>query len=328
MADGVADAWDNITTTTVAGTAVAAPPRPDLSDYDAAKAWLWRSMATAAGTAAAVDAISSSGGSPGSGSGPGNYLPQCGYACVATLGTGAGGVATVTATPEQLRQQYWSQEVNERANTKAPRPDLNTTVREAAKSLWKAANDPGNDIDLGTVGGGDNQQDERYTPERGPDTSAAPAPVPPGTTPKKFRKQGCGKGWKDYGDVLKNGNRTGVRACLTSSDIGQGQKVREWIKPPGYGGRAQKHDKGHLLAKKLGGTGEMPENFVTVYQSPNRGRMRVGENEVANALETQDVYYTSTPIYRNGDPIPYKIMITARGTKGLAFTIPVENTPS
>ncbi|GAA5112331.1 LamG-like jellyroll fold domain-containing protein [Haloechinothrix salitolerans] len=179
VADGVADAWDSITTTTVAGTAVAAPPKPDLSDYDAAKAWLWRSMAAATGTAAAVDAISGSGGSPGSGSGPDNYLPQCGYACAATLGTGAGGVAAVTVTTEQLRQQYWNQEVNERANTKAPRPDLNTTVRKAAENLWKAVNDPGNNINLGTIEGSDGQDDEPYQPDATEPGVTGPGALPP-----------------------------------------------------------------------------------------------------------------------------------------------------
>ncbi|WP_157361869.1 hypothetical protein [Haloechinothrix halophila] len=70
----------------------------------------------------------------------------------------------------------WTRIIDDRATTKAERPDLSITIREAAKDLWEKANDVVNDIHLGVVGD-DGSEDQPYQPDEVPTEIAAPAPT-------------------------------------------------------------------------------------------------------------------------------------------------------
>jgi DNA/RNA non-specific endonuclease len=51
-------------------------------------------------------------------------------------------------------------------------------------------------------------------------------------------------------------------------------------------------DRGHLLARQLGGVGDDRRNLVPLYRDVNRGAMKDYENEVATAIEAgQTVYF-------------------------------------
>jgi hypothetical protein len=87
-------------------------------------------------------------------------------------------------------------------------------------------------------------------------------------------------------------------------------------------------DRGHLLARQLGGDGGILENLVALYLGRNRGRMRVVEDSVATAVKAcQSVSYSVTPIY-GGAVLPVRaVQIIAAGDGGFAHAESILNVP-
>ncbi|MFC5099862.1 polymorphic toxin-type HINT domain-containing protein [Kibdelosporangium philippinense] len=67
-----------------------------------------------------------------------------------------------------------------------------------------------------------------------------------------------------------SGRPTTMSATLTKQMIGEGTSADSDIRPPGFaGGRPiGDHARGHLLGKQLGGSGDIAENLVTLFQNP------------------------------------------------------------
>ncbi len=71
---------------------------------------------------------------------------------------------------------------------------------------------------------------------------------------------------------------------------------------PGFLGKRNRTDRGHLLANRLGGSGKLAENLVAIYARHNRGKMRVFEELVYNqAKDGKVVKYRVTPSYKAPD---------------------------
>lgn len=128
-----------------------------------------------------------------------------------------------------------------------------------------------------------------------------------------------------FGALDDLGRPTGASATVTRDMLGTGSRaVRE---PPGFGGQAAGHARGHLIARQLGGSGRDPRNLVTLFQRPaNSPAMRGFENAVRAAVERGEVVrYTVQPIYRGSEVIPRAVTLTARGSRGLRLDVSVLN---
>jgi hypothetical protein len=121
------------------------------------------------------------------------------------------------------------------------------------------------------------------------------------------------------------GRPTGMRAKLTRP-LKRGTRANQNIKPPGYLAGAG-HARGHLLGRQLGGSGNVKENLVTLYQNPvNTPIMSRYERLVRRAVEAGEVVlYTVTPIYRGTDSMPIAVTLNAQGSKGFNISLTIPN---
>jgi DNA/RNA non-specific endonuclease len=122
----------------------------------------------------------------------------------------------------------------------------------------------------------------------------------------------AGTGFVDYGTLDSLGRPTGVTAVLTKDMIGNGSGAASHIIPPGYvpyrqfpelggqlGGLLPFGSRAHLLARTLGGLGNIAENLVTFAMKPsNSPIMRDFEKAISKVLLSGErVFFSSTPIY-------------------------------
>jgi RHS repeat-associated protein len=133
----------------------------------------------------------------------------------------------------------------------------------------------------------------------------------------------------NYGSLDRLGRPTGVQATITEEMIGTGTPANPSIQPPGWSGNGTLNNeaRGHLLGRQLGGSGDVPENLVTLQQNPaNSPFMRGFENQVRRAVEAgETVRYTSTPIYNGANLAPRAITLSARGSNGFSLDITILN---
>lgn len=110
---------------------------------------------------------------------------------------------------------------------------------------------------------------------------------------------------------------------------GPDTEAKASIKPPGFksGMPPTRHARGHLHGNQLGGSGEIPENLVTLFQNPvNHPQMSVIEGRVRKAVESGEVvYYFVKPQYGNGPGMPSAIVIRARGSNGFRINETIIN---
>lgn len=91
------------------------------------------------------------------------------------------------------------------------------------------------------------------------------------------------------------------------------------VDPVGYERNVDgvEYDRGHLIAKKLGGTGDDKRNLVPLNQHENRGKMRVDEGKIASDVSYGfNTYVYSVPIYVNDNPIPEKVVMFTLNSLG------------
>ncbi|RSS81480.1 polymorphic toxin-type HINT domain-containing protein [Streptomyces sp. WAC06614] len=120
----------------------------------------------------------------------------------------------------------------------------------------------------------------------------------------------------DYGSI-SNGQRSGIVAIVSPATT-KGTKAVQRIKPPGFGGEAAGHARGHLLPKALGGSGRIDENLVTTTAKVDNGPMNDFEMEIADHVFNgkNTILYSSTPKYHPGADKPYAIVIEAFDDNG------------
>lgn len=137
----------------------------------------------------------------------------------------------------------------------------------------------------------------------------------------------------DYGSIdPSTGNRSGTRARITRDMVGPegpGTSANNSIRPPGFesGLPPTRHARGHLHGNQLGGSGDVPENLVTLWQNPvNHPQMSGFEAQVRAAVESGEVvYYFAKPIYGNGPGLPSAVRLRARGSGGFRLDVTLDN---
>jgi DNA/RNA non-specific endonuclease len=107
--------------------------------------------------------------------------------------------------------------------------------------------------------------------------------------------------------------------------------VKRRITPPGFDYRTM--NRGHLIAKQLGGSGLEPGNIVPLYIAANNA-MKPFENQVRRIVEGYDIRYRQQQIYflvranfTGKDPVPYSVTLYGRGSRGYSLTETIGNTP-
>jgi hypothetical protein len=122
-----------------------------------------------------------------------------------------------------------------------------------------------------------------------------------------------------------------VSATLTEEMIGTGTPANPAIRPPGWSGNGNQFNeaRGHLLGRQLGGSGDVPENLVTLQQTPTNTPVMSGfESRVRSAIEAgENVRYSSTPIYNGNNLVPRGITLSARGSRGFRLDVTILNPP-
>ena len=173
-------------------------------------------------------------------------------------------------------------------------------------------------------------------PEAGPTTRAKAHSETARQNASAIRRLG---GAVDYGQVDPDtGQRSGISATITpamvkAADRHQlGSVAASALRPPGLDRLpARNRARGHLLGRQLGGSGDLEENLVALYQSrANTPVMRDYETAVAQAVQAgQTVRYRVRPVYpsRRFDGAPSAIRLTANGDRGFRLDVTIANTP-
>lgn len=109
-----------------------------------------------------------------------------------------------------------------------------------------------------------------------------------------------------------------MHAVITRHMLDEGTHARNSIIPPGY--QSDKGQaRGHMLARQLGGSGDIDDNLFTISQNPtNTPKMSMFEQRVYDAVDDHDVVHYSVYLeYVNDDPDspPKSIQLEAFGTK-------------
>ena len=136
-------------------------------------------------------------------------------------------------------------------------------------------------------------------------------------------------GGVNYGALDALGRPTGIQASLTADMIGTGSSASRRIIPPGFSGGAAGQARGHLLGNQLGGSGTLPENLVTLLQTPTNSPIMSGfEAQVRAAVASgQTVSYGVVPVYRGSSLVPSAVTLQAEGTGGFRMGVSILNPP-
>ncbi|MEU3520467.1 RHS repeat-associated core domain-containing protein [Streptomyces sp. NPDC006654] len=128
-----------------------------------------------------------------------------------------------------------------------------------------------------------------------------------------------------------DGRATGVNAVISKDMLDTGTSAAQDIHPSGWSGHGTKFNegRGHLLADRLGGRGDLEENLVTLTQDPtNTPIMRDQiEQKIYDAVSNgETVRYEVRAHYPEpGDVAPHKLTFHARGDKGFTLDEELEN---
>ncbi|HEX5377492.1 MAG TPA: DNA/RNA non-specific endonuclease, partial [Phenylobacterium sp.] len=132
-----------------------------------------------------------------------------------------------------------------------------------------------------------------------------------------------------YGELNANGQATGVNATVTRPMLGSGTSANRRLTPPGWQGHGTRYNesRGHVQAKRLGGTGRDMRGLVTLTQNPtNSPQMSDFESMVARRVRGGEVVeYSATPLYAEGVLPPSSILLTAYGSRGAPVARILEN---
>lgn len=141
-----------------------------------------------------------------------------------------------------------------------------------------------------------------------------------------------GGGRITYGALDDLGRPTGVTARITPDMIGTGTKADSSILPPGWSGNGVLHNesRGHLLGRQLGGSGDLPENLVTLQQNPANSPVMSGfETRVRSVVEDtgRPVDYSAIPDYDGSNLVPRGVTLTGHGANGFELGVTILNPP-
>jgi len=129
-----------------------------------------------------------------------------------------------------------------------------------------------------------------------------------------------------YGKLVEYGRPTGAVAKIDDELLRSGTRAN--VDPPGWTSGADGIDRGHLIAKVLGGSGDDARNIVTLFREANQQVMRGLELQIRDAVQAgQTVILRSTPIYSGANLVPIGVTIRATGSGGLNIYQTVRNIP-
>jgi hypothetical protein len=87
-------------------------------------------------------------------------------------------------------------------------------------------------------------------------------------------------------------------------------------------------NRGHLLARQLGGSGTDLRNLVTIYRAVNDPDMKSYETRVAALLAVGPVYYEAHANYSGNSALPSSIDLYWQSeTTGVTGTVNIPNVP-
>ena len=144
-----------------------------------------------------------------------------------------------------------------------------------------------------------------------------PIPWPQSETTNKPRPGDCtinGASWYNYWGP--DSRPTGADACLKAPVSGGGGPGYD---PPGWQSGAG-YDRGHVIARRLGGSGSQPGSLFTQCLSVNRGAMRVFEGEVYGKVNSGETIYYVVALGYFGRTIPNTVSVFYVGSRGSAGT--------
>ncbi|TDC27143.1 hypothetical protein E1265_02370 [Streptomyces sp. 8K308] len=139
-----------------------------------------------------------------------------------------------------------------------------------------------------------------------------------------------------YSEIGPNGQRGAAYAEVTpqvlrdaaagliGSAAGRGRRFA----PPGFGGDAAGHSRGHLIGRQFGGDGRDMRNLVTQGQAQNNGRISDVEDMIAAHVENtgNTVILSVTPEYASATAdIPSHVLIEAVDDFGWSFRERIPN---
>ncbi|QIY53496.1 RHS repeat protein [Streptomyces sp. RPA4-5] len=124
------------------------------------------------------------------------------------------------------------------------------------------------------------------------------------------------------------GRQYEMRAVVTRDMLDEGTEVKDSLRTGGYLGKRYGHARGHMLARRLGGTGDDLDNLFTISQNPtNTPEMTHYENLVYHAAKKGPVQYNVYLEYADDNAkIPKYIQMEAFNHRGeLLFDAPLDN---
>ncbi|MFC5253512.1 RHS repeat-associated core domain-containing protein [Streptomyces nigrescens] len=124
------------------------------------------------------------------------------------------------------------------------------------------------------------------------------------------------------------GRQYEMRAIVSRDMLDEGTEVKDSLRTGGYLGKRYGHARGHMLARRLGGTGDDLDNLFTISQNPtNTPEMTHYEDLVYHAAKKGPVQYNVYLEYANDDAkIPKYIQMEAYDHRGkLLFDVPLDN---
>ncbi|CAL9484958.1 RHS repeat-associated core domain-containing protein [Streptomyces sp. enrichment culture] len=127
------------------------------------------------------------------------------------------------------------------------------------------------------------------------------------------------------------GRATGVNAVISRDMLDTGTSANPSIHPSGWSGNGTYYNegRGHLLADRLGGSGDLEENLVTLTQDPTNTPIMRDEIEklVYEAVDKgETVTYEVRAHYPGpGDVAPHQLSFRARGDRGFQLDRVLDN---
>ena len=155
----------------------------------------------------------------------------------------------------------------------------------------------------------------------GPEISPAGPEGPVSESPLRWQNH--------YGTKDELDRATGVTAIVTPENRQGAKRTAPSLEPVGFD-RARnqelKQQRGHLLARGLGGIHNDTRNFAMLDNSTNGKSMQVFESELIRRVKGGEVMnYWVKPLYQGGNLLPNRIMLTAIGSRGFQGGIILDN---
>jgi len=130
-----------------------------------------------------------------------------------------------------------------------------------------------------------------------------------------------------YGLTSATNQTSGGDFTITQPMLRTGKRVNPRLKLPGLVD-SEEQDRGHVLAKGLGGMGDRPEEAMALYQYPNRSPMQTFEKSIIDRVDAgETVEYFVKPLYSSPGSAPSWVVLSAEGSRGGFTPRIVRNVP-